>query len=109
MSGSAFWINGAGELQTFKFERAILRSHARLTYEQVQQVRDGEKVALPNGLSPRVIDALFGAYDVSVGSEIPAPLELETSEPLVTLMKPVQSRRWERGHLWRATSSSRNL
>ena len=57
------WINGTGELRTFKFERAILRSHARLTYEQVQQVRDSEKVALPNGLSPEVIDALFGAYD----------------------------------------------
>ena len=40
------WINGAGELQTFKFQRAMLRSHARLTYEQVQQVRDSEKGGL---------------------------------------------------------------
>ena len=80
------WINGAGELQTFKFERAILRSHARLTYEQVQQVRDSEKVALPNGLSPRVIDALFGAYDSLLSARKSRhPLELETSEPLVTL------------------------
>ena len=80
------WINGAGELQTFKFERAILRSHARLTYEQVQQVRDSENVALPNGLSPKVIDALFGAYDSLLSARKSRhPLELVTSEPLVTL------------------------
>ena len=80
------WINGAGELQTFKFERAILRSHARLTYEQVQQVRDSEKVALPNGLSPEVIDALFGAYDSLLSARKSRhPLELVTSEPVVTL------------------------
>ncbi len=80
------WINGAGELQTFKFERAILRSHARLTYEQVQQVRAGERVALPNGLSPHVIDTLFGAYDSLLSARASRhPLELVTSEPLVTL------------------------
>ena len=80
------WINGAGELQTFKFQRAMLRSHARLTYEQVQQVRDSEKVALPNGLSPEVIDALFGAYDSLLSArESRHPLELVTSEPVVTL------------------------
>ena len=64
----------------------MLRSHARLTYEQVQQVRDSEKVALPNGLSPEVIDALFGAYDSLLSArESRHPLELVTSEPVVTL------------------------
>ena len=80
------WINGAGELQTFKFERSILRSHARLTYEQVQQVRDGEQVALPNSLSPHVINTLFSAYDSLLTARVSRhPLELVTSEPLVTL------------------------
>ena len=80
------WISGAGELKTFKFERAILRSHARLTYEQVQQVRDGEGVSLPNGLSPDVIDSLFDAYDSLLSARASRhPLELVTSEPVVTL------------------------
>lgn len=36
------WIDGAGNLTRHKFVRGLMRSHARLTYKQVQAMRDGQ-------------------------------------------------------------------
>ncbi len=54
------WIDADGVLVRHRFERAMMRSAARLTYRQVQAVHDGrsadEAVRLP------MIGPLYGAY-----------------------------------------------
>lgn len=35
------WIDGQGELKRHQFVRGLMRSAARLTYEQVQDAREG--------------------------------------------------------------------
>jgi ribonuclease R len=47
-----------------RFERALMRSRARLTYEQVQAAADGTPDATTAPLLPAVIRPLYGAYAV---------------------------------------------
>jgi ribonuclease R len=58
------WIDDAGQLQKYKFERALMNSHARLTYPQVQAAKDGRPDALTAPLMKDVISPLYEAYDV---------------------------------------------
>jgi ribonuclease R len=58
------WINAAGELTKHRFVRALMRSHARLTYEQVQAARDGHADDNTAPLAQNVIAPLYGAYEV---------------------------------------------
>ena len=53
------WIDHDGRKKRHRFERAIMRSAARLTYEQVQAARDG-----PDGLpiAHTKLEALYGAF-----------------------------------------------
>jgi ribonuclease R len=53
------WIDRAGRKRHHTFERAIMRSAARLTYEEVQGARDGGK-KLP--IANTRLDALYGAF-----------------------------------------------
>lgn len=52
-------IDAKGTLQKYKFVRALIKSYARLTYEQVQEARDkgGSEYA-------DIIDPLYAAYEV---------------------------------------------
>jgi ribonuclease R len=53
------WIDRDGRKRRHRFERAIMRSAARLTYEQVQAARDaGGKLSIP----AQRLDALYGAF-----------------------------------------------
>jgi len=53
------WIDAAGRKHRHRFERAIMRSAARLTYEEVQAARDGlQKPAT----GKERLDALYGAW-----------------------------------------------
>ncbi len=53
------WIDDAGRKRRHRFERALMRSAARLTYEQVQAARDGAgKLPLPK----ERLDALYSAF-----------------------------------------------
>jgi ribonuclease R len=53
------WIDGEGRKRRHAFERAIMRSAARLTYEEVQAARDGDgSPALAAGR----LDALYRAF-----------------------------------------------
>jgi len=55
-------INAKGEKLDHRFQRAMMRSAARLTYRAVQDARDGLKTdGVPDALSGD-IDALYGAY-----------------------------------------------
>jgi ribonuclease R len=53
------WIDREGRKKRHRFERAIMRSAARLTYEEVQAARDGHKtLSIPR----QRLDALYDAF-----------------------------------------------
>ncbi|MFM2045102.1 MAG: hypothetical protein RLY86_3678, partial [Pseudomonadota bacterium] len=58
------WIDGEGTLLRHRFIRGLMRSAARLTYEQVQAARDGTPDELTGPLLAPVIAPLYGAFAV---------------------------------------------
>ncbi|MBT7146844.1 MAG: ribonuclease R, partial [Rhodospirillales bacterium] len=58
------WITGDGRLKRHKFVRAMIRSHARLTYTQAQLAHDGLTDDVTEHLVDPVINNLYGAYAV---------------------------------------------
>lgn len=58
------WINSSGKLERHKFVRAIMRSAARLTYEQVQAAHDGVSDDMTDPLMDAVIRPLYAAYAI---------------------------------------------
>ena len=56
-------INAEGHLIAHRFSRALMRSRARLTYEQVQAARDGNPDDATAPLKDTVIAALYGAFE----------------------------------------------
>ena len=58
------WIDKDGQLKKYRFERALMKSAARLTYDQVQAAKDGRTDAATAPLMDTVINPLYTAYDV---------------------------------------------
>lgn len=58
------WIDMDGNLKKYKIVRGLMRSVARLTYDQVQAARDGVKDNVTDILMDDVIDPLYAAYEV---------------------------------------------
>lgn len=58
------WINDHGELTKYKIVRGLMRSEARLIYEQVQAAKDGVVDDLTAPLMKDVIEPLYAAYEV---------------------------------------------
>jgi ribonuclease R len=58
------WITSDGQLKRHKFVRAMMRSHARLTYTQAQLAHDGQTDETTEPLTDPVITNLYGAYAV---------------------------------------------
>jgi len=58
------WIDDMGRLQKYKFVRGLMRSAARLVYEQVQAAKDGLPDDITGPLMEPVIRPLYAAYDV---------------------------------------------
>ncbi|GAB6052973.1 ribonuclease R [Magnetospira thiophila] len=56
------WIDAEGRMRRHKFVRGLMRSAARLTYEQVQAARDGHPDETTAPLLDSVIAPLYGAY-----------------------------------------------
>ena len=59
-------IDEKGKLKHSKFVRGIMRSSARLTYEQVQNAKNGSPDKTTKALLNNVIKPLFGAYEALV-------------------------------------------
>jgi ribonuclease R len=77
------WIDAAGRKRRHRFERGIMRSAARLTYEEVQAARDGRAGCAP---APEAIAALYGAYAALAEARAArGALELDLSEDRVVL------------------------
>ena len=80
------WIDGDGELKRHKFERALMRSAARLTYEQVQAAQDGRTDDTTDVLAKDVIAPLYGAYEALARNRHKrGVLELDLAERKVIL------------------------
>jgi ribonuclease R len=58
------WIDGSGKLLRYKFVRALMRSTARLTYEQVQAARNGLSDDVTGPLEKPVIAPLYEAFEI---------------------------------------------
>ncbi len=56
------WLGADGTLLRHRFVRGMMRSAARLTYEQVQDARNGDPDAAAGPLMETVIEPLYGAY-----------------------------------------------
>lgn len=82
------WIDSKGELTRWKFVRGVMKSHARLTYEQVQAAMDGNGDSHTKPLLENVIKPLYGAYACLMGARVKrGTLELELPERKVVLAK----------------------
>ena len=80
------WIDKSGKLISYEFIRGLMRSAARLTYEQVQKVLDGFEDETASPLKDEVIQPLFGAYEaLNRNREKRGTLELDIPETRVIL------------------------
>lgn len=58
------WIDENGTLTKHKIVRGLMRSHARLVYEQVQAAKDGAPDDTAAPLMADIIEPLYEAYDI---------------------------------------------
>ncbi len=80
------WIDASGGLRRHKFRRAIMRSVAQLTYEQVQAAWDGNPDKVTKPLVAAVIKPLYGAFEALMLGRIRREvLELDVPEREVVL------------------------
>lgn len=79
-------IDKTGALLAKRFKRALMRSHARLTYEQVQAAQDGAPDEMTTPLLDSVIAPLYAAFAILVTArEERGALELEGTERKIVL------------------------
>ncbi|MCA8908698.1 MAG: ribonuclease R, partial [Rhodospirillaceae bacterium] len=80
------WIDGDGNLSRHRFRRGVMRSHARLTYEQVQAARDGSPDETTAALLDTAIALLYGAFAaLSKAREARGTLDLDLPERVVRI------------------------
>jgi len=82
------WIAASGKLIRHQFKRGMMRSKARLTYEQIQSAKDGHPDKVTKPLLQSVIEPLYGAYQALLKDrETRGVLELEMPERVIRLAK----------------------
>ncbi|MGE0736263.1 MAG: ribonuclease R [Alphaproteobacteria bacterium] len=80
------WIDRNGNIRRHRFERAIMRSAARLTYDQVQAAVDGQPDETTTPLLEKVLAPLYGAYAVLAEARVARQaLEIDLPERKVEL------------------------
>ncbi len=80
------WIGAGGKLRRHRFVRGLMRSHARLTYSQVQAARDGDPDVATVALVDTVVAPLYGAFAALARNRARrGALELEIPERRVRL------------------------
>jgi ribonuclease R len=78
-------IDAAGHKRRHRFMRAVMRSAARLTYEEIQAIRDGHG-DLPAAVPRQAVASLYGAYDALARARAArGALELDIREDRVVL------------------------
>ena len=82
-------IDHEGNKRSHRFERALMRSAARLTYEQVEAARGGASEDIPPHLVQTVIAPLYGAFDALLAARRRrGTLELDLPELKVEFASP---------------------
>lgn len=80
------WLDKAGELTRWKFVRGVMRSKARLTYEQVQEAINGRPDDVTKPLLDPVLKPLYGAYSCLMQARLHrGTLELDLPERKVEI------------------------
>ncbi len=80
------WIGADGTLLRHRFVRGMMRSAARLTYDQVQEARNGNPDDTTGALAGPVIEPLYGAYESLLRArEARGVLELDLPERRVVI------------------------
>ena len=80
------WLDASGRVRRHRFERALIRSKARLTYEQVQAAAGGAPDDVTAPLIASVIEPLYGAFAVLLDArEKRGTLDLEVPEVQIRL------------------------
>jgi len=80
------WIDTSGRVKRHRFHRGLMRSVARLTYEQVQQAKDGTPDDAVQPLMKAVIEPLYGAFaSLRAARRKRGTLDLEMTERKVIL------------------------
>lgn len=75
------YIDAHGKLIKYNFVRGLMKSIARLTYEQVQAAKDGLKDDTTSMLMDEVINPLYAAFDIlKAAREKRGALDLELPE-----------------------------
>ena len=79
------WIDASGRKRRHRFERALMRSAARLTYEAAQAAHD-DQASAPLPLGPERLAALYGAFAaLDRARRARGALELDLAEHRVVL------------------------
>ena len=79
-------IDAQGNTRSHRFQRGLMRSAARLTYEQVQTAQDGHPDEKTEPLLKAVIQPLYGAYEaLARGREKRGTLDLDLTELQISL------------------------
>ena len=77
-------IDAAGVKQGHRFMRGLMRSHARLTYDAVEDYHNASDASPPEGVGRKTLDALFAAYECLAGARRKrGALELDIPEKRV--------------------------
>ena len=80
------WIGGDGALHRHRFLRGLMRSAARLTYEQVQSARDGYPDDTTGPLAETIIAPLYGVFEaLNRGRKTRGAIDLDLPERKVVL------------------------
>ncbi len=80
------WIGTNGTVKRHKFVRGVMRSVARLTYEQVERARAGAFDEVTKPLAKKVIAPLYGAYSsLARAREARGTLDLDLPERQVVI------------------------
>jgi ribonuclease R len=80
------WIDAKGKILRHAFVRGVMRSAARLTYEQVQAAADGRPDDLTGPLAEPVIAPLYGTYRTLLAArKARGTLDLDLPERLIKL------------------------
>ncbi len=78
------YIDSKGTLRKFKFVRAVIHSHARLTYTQVQQALNGAPDDTTSALMQSTLQPLYAAYQTLIEArKARGAFDLDLPEPYI--------------------------
>jgi ribonuclease R len=79
-------FDARGAKRSHRFERALMRSAAKLSYEQAQSAMDGAPDDATGPLLDRVLRPLWAAYGaVKAARDVRSPIEIQSLERAITL------------------------